>query len=260
MSTSLGFDEDRNKRPVPSRQADDAELGALLDVLARHGKFVQFIPAATGRPMRKDVQRMADLTGPRGRGEHLDRRLPRSDHPDWARGMLDFAARAAGPGRAELPAGQPAHPGHPRQLGRRHVLVRAGERLAHAWCRRPGRRRRRCCAIRGGGRSPGRSGTGCPRTMIPHKHAERIRLVIGHPAGKRALGRRDPGRSGRRPWRPPVRRARRLAAGERRQPGHRRRRRRQRRPRRRRRDPDPSGVGHGQQRRRRAPADDVRHR
>src|SRR5262249_30395740 len=33
MSTSLGFDEDRSKRPVPSRQADDAELAALLDVL-----------------------------------------------------------------------------------------------------------------------------------------------------------------------------------------------------------------------------------
>jgi hypothetical protein len=97
MSTSLGFDEDRDKRPVPSRQADDAELGALLDVLARHNKFVQFIPAATGRQMRRDVQRMADLTGPRGVVSTWIGVFHDQDHPDWARGMLDFAAGAGSP-------------------------------------------------------------------------------------------------------------------------------------------------------------------
>jgi N-acyl-D-amino-acid deacylase len=66
MSTSLGFDEDRNRRPVPSRVADDAEFGALFDVLSQHDGWVQFIPAATPRQMRRDIERMTELTGPRG--------------------------------------------------------------------------------------------------------------------------------------------------------------------------------------------------
>ena len=76
MSTSLGFDEDRNKRPVPSRLADDAEFAALVDVLADEGRYLTFIPDPSGRQMRKDVQRMADLCAPAGRPARLDRHFP----------------------------------------------------------------------------------------------------------------------------------------------------------------------------------------
>jgi N-acyl-D-amino-acid deacylase len=43
FSTST-FDEDARSRPVPSRLADDTEMRALLEVTARHGGVVEFIP------------------------------------------------------------------------------------------------------------------------------------------------------------------------------------------------------------------------
>ena len=176
MSTSLGFDEDRNKRPVPSRQADDAELGALLDVLARHGKFVQFIPAATGRQMRRDVQRMAGLTGPRGVLSTWIGVFHDSDHPDRARDMLNFAAQLQA-------AGVPNYPQvSPRTLDIHvnwdggmswfalenswHKMVQAPRPEKEPMLRDP---RWRALAREEWDR--------VPRTMIPHKHADRIRLM-----------------------------------------------------------------------------------
>jgi N-acyl-D-aspartate/D-glutamate deacylase len=43
LSTSE-MDTDKANRPVPSRQADDAELGDLIKVLARHHAILQFVP------------------------------------------------------------------------------------------------------------------------------------------------------------------------------------------------------------------------
>ena len=65
MSTSFGFDEDRAKRPVPSRLADDAEVRALFEVLARRGRMAQFIPTPSPRQLIPDVRRAAELS--RGR-------------------------------------------------------------------------------------------------------------------------------------------------------------------------------------------------
>lgn len=66
LSTSL-FDEDAAKRPVPSRLADDAEVGAVLDVLAARAAFFAFIPnVATHAGILRDVERMARLCRPRG--------------------------------------------------------------------------------------------------------------------------------------------------------------------------------------------------
>ena len=62
MSTSLGFDEDRNKRPVPSRLADDAEFAALVDVIADEGRYLTFIP---------DPERQADAQGRAAHGRPL---------------------------------------------------------------------------------------------------------------------------------------------------------------------------------------------
>src|SRR5260370_31612184 len=83
---------------------------ALLDVLAAHGKFVQFIPAATGRQMRKDVQRMADLAGPRGVVSTWIGIFHDQDRPDWARGMLDFAAQLHAQGLPHYPQISPRTP------------------------------------------------------------------------------------------------------------------------------------------------------
>jgi N-acyl-D-amino-acid deacylase len=65
MSTSQGFDEDRQKRPVPSRLADDAELSALIDVLADRGRFLQFISDPHARRTAASVRRVAELCQPR---------------------------------------------------------------------------------------------------------------------------------------------------------------------------------------------------
>jgi N-acyl-D-aspartate/D-glutamate deacylase len=188
MSTSLGFDEDRGKRPVPSRQADDAELAALLDVLARHGKFVQFIPAATSRQMRRDVQRMADLTGPRGVVSTWIGIFQDQDHPDWARGMLDFAAELQARGVRNYPQVSP------RTLDI-HVNWDGGMSwfaLADSWHKmvqapRPDKEPMlRDPAWRALARE---EWDRVPRTMIPHKHPDRIRLVsVTRPGSERWVG------------------------------------------------------------------------
>ena len=66
LSTSF-FDEDRSGRPVPSRQADDDELDALLDVIARQGRgLVEFVPDLTGADPEVGMDRLATRCGTRG--------------------------------------------------------------------------------------------------------------------------------------------------------------------------------------------------
>ncbi len=66
LSTSF-FDEDRRGRPVPSRNADDAEFDVLLDVLARRGRgLVEFVPDLTGPEPEVGMDRLARRCGPRG--------------------------------------------------------------------------------------------------------------------------------------------------------------------------------------------------
>jgi N-acyl-D-aspartate/D-glutamate deacylase len=65
LSTSF-FDRDSRGRPVPSRLADDAELVALLDVVARHaGRLVEFIPDVLGADPMADLRRLGSLAGDR---------------------------------------------------------------------------------------------------------------------------------------------------------------------------------------------------
>jgi N-acyl-D-aspartate/D-glutamate deacylase len=65
LSTSF-TDKDHNGRLVPSCLADDAEFGALFDVLAEHGAILEFVPDLSGGTAEEDIERMARLTGPRG--------------------------------------------------------------------------------------------------------------------------------------------------------------------------------------------------
>ena len=65
LSTSF-FDEDADSRPVPSRLADDDEFAALFDVLAAHGGMLEFIPDPFSVTAKEMINRMANLTGPRG--------------------------------------------------------------------------------------------------------------------------------------------------------------------------------------------------
>lgn len=66
LSTSF-FDEDRQGRPVPSRNADRAEFAALFDVIAEHGRgFVEFVPNLTGEAPEVEMRMLAELCGERG--------------------------------------------------------------------------------------------------------------------------------------------------------------------------------------------------
>ena len=188
MSTSLGFDEDRNKRPVPSRHADDAEFAALLDVLARHGKFIQFIPDPAGKQMRQDLERMAALTRPRGVVSTWINVFYNQDHPDWARRMLDFAGDLRAQGMRNYPQVSP------RTLDI-HVNWDGGMSwftLANSWHKMVQAPRHdkepmlRDPAWRALAREEWDQ---VPRTMIPHKYPDRIRLVeVTRPENERWVG------------------------------------------------------------------------
>jgi N-acyl-D-aspartate/D-glutamate deacylase len=107
MSTSLGFDEDRAKRPVPSRVADDAELGALFDRLAAHDAFLQFIPSPGFNRMKKDVRRIADLTRERQVVSTWIGIFHDAAAPDMARELLDFAREVQESGVESYPQVSP---------------------------------------------------------------------------------------------------------------------------------------------------------
>ena len=66
LSTSF-FDRDADNRLVPSQFADDAEFGALLDVLGAQDRVIEFVPDFTNQPegTRQGIVRMGDLCGPR---------------------------------------------------------------------------------------------------------------------------------------------------------------------------------------------------
>lgn len=91
MSTSLGFDEDRQKRPVPSRLADDAELGHLIGILAEEDRFLQFIANPVPKYTSRDVARISDLCRPHGLVHTWISVFYDDQKPDVALGLLDFA-------------------------------------------------------------------------------------------------------------------------------------------------------------------------
>jgi N-acyl-D-amino-acid deacylase len=64
--SSSTFDRDARGRPVPSVYADDRELAALVDSLARHGRVLEFIPEIRTDQWIDDVDRFARICGPRG--------------------------------------------------------------------------------------------------------------------------------------------------------------------------------------------------
>jgi N-acyl-D-amino-acid deacylase len=61
LSTSV-MDTDRDNRPVPSRQADDAEFAALVGVLARHRATLQYVPRIRQPEFLADIERLVAIT------------------------------------------------------------------------------------------------------------------------------------------------------------------------------------------------------
>jgi N-acyl-D-amino-acid deacylase len=63
LSTSL-FDRDADGRMVPSAHSDEFELSALISVLGRYGRILEFIPEVRTDQWLDDVDRFANLCGP----------------------------------------------------------------------------------------------------------------------------------------------------------------------------------------------------
>lgn len=61
LSTSV-MDTDRENRPVPSRQADDAEFAALVGVLAQRGATMQYVPRIRQPEFLGDIERVVGMT------------------------------------------------------------------------------------------------------------------------------------------------------------------------------------------------------
>ncbi len=188
MSTSLGFDEDRDGRPVPSRIADDAEFAALVDVLADRARFTTFIPGQSSRQMRIDVQRMADLCGRRDLVHSWIGIFHASDKPDWARDMLDFAGELQDRGIRSYPQVSP------RTLDI-HVNWNGGmswmglQETWHQMVQAPPEDKQRMLTDPQWRVRAREEWDRVPRTMIPHRHPERIRFVsVTRPENEKWVG------------------------------------------------------------------------
>lgn len=189
LSTSMGFDEDRDKRPVPSRLADDDEYGALFDVLAAHRRTVQFIPDQSGgRGMRADVARMAGLCRPRGLTHTWIGVFHDTNHPNAAGRNLDFALELQEQGARTLP-----------QVSPRTLDIRVNWSggmswfaLAEGWHRAvqaPAERMRQLLEDPAWRAVAREEWDRVPRTMIPHRYPERLRFVeVRRPELERWVG------------------------------------------------------------------------
>ena len=176
LSSSLGFDEDRKKRPVPSRVADDAELLALFEVLAEEDRFLQFIASPVPKYTTRDVQRVADLCRPLGVLHTWISIFYDDQAPDLALRQLDFAAELQRSGARCYP-----------QVSPRGLDIQVNWSGGMSFYTMPngwhqavqGDRRRKpgSWLTPNGERWPGRSGTAFPFTMIRHRLPDRIRLI-----------------------------------------------------------------------------------
>lgn len=106
LSSSFG-DKDHLGRPVPSVWADDAEFGALFDVLARHGGVFEFLPNLSGGTAPQDIERVAALTRPRGVVSTWNTIGQSRRAPERAAQFLEQAARLQADGVKMYPQSSP---------------------------------------------------------------------------------------------------------------------------------------------------------
>jgi N-acyl-D-aspartate/D-glutamate deacylase len=189
MSTSLGFDEDRTKRPVPSRLAEDAELGALIETLAREDRFLQFIPSPVPKYLTRDVSRVADLTRPLGVVSTWINIFYDDQRPELALQQLDFSGELQASGARCYP-----------QISPRGLDIQVNwsggmsfYTMANGWHRavQADREEKAALLVDPQWRAVAREEWDrVPFTMIRHRLPERILLVsVTNPANQEWVGR-----------------------------------------------------------------------
>jgi N-acyl-D-amino-acid deacylase len=187
MSSSLGFDEDRAKRPVPSRLADDAELQALVDVLADHDKILQFIPTP-GPTIMDDVQRIVDLTRARGVLSTWINIACLPDRPGLAEQLLDQVAVLQANGARTYPQLSP------RTMDIRVNWAGGGSfvKMPEAWhpvVQANADDKRRMLQDPAWRDRARQEWDDVQWTILPHKHIDRVRLIeVSRPENERWLG------------------------------------------------------------------------
>ena len=188
MSTSLGFDEHPVRGKVPSRIADDVELGVLADRLAAHDGLLQFIPAPGNNALRRDVQRIADITGPRGVASTWINVMHDVNHPSLADDLLDFAAGLQAQGVRTYPQVSP----RPLDIQVNWMGGMAFSLLPEGWQRFVQAdffEKRRLIGDPTWRATAREEWDRVPWAMIPHKAPERIRLIHGtSPEADRFVG------------------------------------------------------------------------
>jgi N-acyl-D-aspartate/D-glutamate deacylase len=188
MSTSLGFDEHPTRGVVPSRRADDAELMALADRLAAHGSLLQFIPSPGNRALRRDVERIAGITGPRGVRSTWINIFHDADNPQLAGELLDFAAGLQAAGVATYPQVSP----RPLDIQVNWMGGMSFAKLADGWqrfVRADVDDKRRLIADPAWRTVAREEWDRVPWAMIPHKDPARIRLISAiSPEDQRFVG------------------------------------------------------------------------
>ena len=256
MSTSF-FDEDAASRPVPSRLADDDELGALFDVLSDHGGFVEFIPNLYSPSAKDEIEHIAALTGPRGITSTWNAVIYDDQRPQRGMRILDRAAELQA-------AGVSIHPQvSPRTLDAQvnWASSMAFMPLATTWHRfvHSDDAAKRTMLEDPEWRATARTEWDATQgSIFPVHRPDKVRFIVGDAARGSAVGRPDARRPrGDAARRAPLRRVRRLHARQRlrrrRGGGHRERRRRGRR-----RAPHPSRRARRRERRRCPPPDVLR--
>jgi N-acyl-D-aspartate/D-glutamate deacylase len=189
MSTSLGFDEHPVRGKVPSRLADDAELATLVDRLAAHSALLQFIPSPGNRALRRDVERIAALTGPREVESTWINIFHDSANPDLARDLLDFAAGLQADGVRTFPQVSP----RPLDIQVNWAGGMSFAKLPEGWYRfvqADNAEKARLITDQTWRTTARAEWDHVPWAMVPHKAPERIRLISGtSPEAPRFVGR-----------------------------------------------------------------------
>jgi N-acyl-D-aspartate/D-glutamate deacylase len=176
MSTSLGFDTDRARRPVPSRVADDDEFRALIALLADRSRFLQFIPTPGFTKLKQDVARMAELAREFDLTNTWIGIFDDAAAPERAPQLLEFAAELQRSGCRTYPQVSP------RTLDIQ-VNWAGGMSFAalpdawHPMVQAPGGEKRRMLRDPGWRARARTEWDAVSWVMIPHKHPERVRFV-----------------------------------------------------------------------------------
>jgi len=187
LTTCLGFDTDRDRRPVPARLADDAELSSLIQVLGDHEGSVQY-NFDTRDGLREPVIRMAELCRPCDVVNTWLGIVHRTGSPDNAQAILDWVSQVQATGARTYPQITP----RPLDFNINWSGGMSMDRLVNGWFRvvqATDAEKVRLLRSDQWRLVAREEWDRVPRAMIPHQATERLRLLtVARPENAHWLG------------------------------------------------------------------------